>query len=175
MLAPHFPGLYSSLELCCEGLWFTRIQEDGYDKGAHQSYLGAERNTLVNPNWFQPCQCCCCLCYPGEYLRLGTLISYKWAQVIWSLWLSQASVHSLWSLCWCHWCCLSSAWSPRHWSPCRRLCRLCQDTQLNLPVLLPLLLSHQCHQQRGGWCLFCLQCWQCIHDLLRVDLAQNIN
>ena len=23
--------------------------------GAHQSYLGADRNTLVNPNWFQPC------------------------------------------------------------------------------------------------------------------------
>ena len=35
----------------------------------------------VNPNWFRPCQCCCCLCYPGEYLRLGTLISYNWAQV----------------------------------------------------------------------------------------------
>ena len=48
----------------------------------HQSYLGAERNTLVNPNWFQPCQCCCCLCYPGEYLKLGTLISYNWAQVL---------------------------------------------------------------------------------------------
>ena len=39
-----------------------------------QSYLGAERNTLVNPNWFQPSQCCCCLCYSGEYLRLGTLM-----------------------------------------------------------------------------------------------------
>ena len=65
-VAPHFHGLYSSLELCCEGPWFTSIQEDGCDKGAHQSYLGAERNTLVNPNWFQPCQCCCCLCYPAE-------------------------------------------------------------------------------------------------------------
>ena len=31
---------------------------------------------------FQPCQCCCCLCYPGEYLGLGTLISYNWAQVL---------------------------------------------------------------------------------------------
>ena len=39
---------------------------------------------------FQPCQCCCRLCYPGcccrlsypgEYLRLGTLVSYNWAQV----------------------------------------------------------------------------------------------
>ena len=81
-VAPHFHGLYSSLELCCEGPWFTSIQEDGCDKGAHQSYFGTKRNTLVNPNWFQPCQCCCCLCYPGEYLRLGTLISYNWAQVL---------------------------------------------------------------------------------------------
>ena len=73
---------------------------------------------------------------------------------IWSLWLSQVSVHSLWSLCWCHWC-LSSAWSSRHWSACRRLWRLCQDAQLNLPVLLPLLLSHQWrhrqHQHWQGW------------------------
>ena len=57
-------------------------KEDGCDTGAHQSYFGAKRNTLVNPNWFQPCQCCCCLCYPGEYLRLGTLISYKLAQIL---------------------------------------------------------------------------------------------
>ena len=77
-----FQCFYSSLELCCEGPWFTSIQEDGCDKGAHQSYLGAKRNIPVIPNWFQPCQCCCCLCYPGEYLRLGTLISYNWAQVL---------------------------------------------------------------------------------------------
>ena len=57
-------------------------QEHGCDKAAHQSYLGTERNTPVIPNWFQPQQCCCCLCYPGEYLRLGTLISYNLAQVL---------------------------------------------------------------------------------------------
>ena len=61
--------------------WFTSIRENGCDKGAHQSYLGAEINTLVNPNCFQPCQCCSCQCYPAEYLRLGTLIRYNWAQV----------------------------------------------------------------------------------------------
>ena len=55
--------------------WFTSIQEDGCDKGAHQLYP-------VNPNWFPPCQCCCYLCYPGEYIGLGTLISYNWAQVL---------------------------------------------------------------------------------------------
>ena len=85
----------------------------------------------------------------------------------WSLWQSQASVHLLWSLCWCHWCCLSSAWSSQHWSQCRRLWRLCWDAQLILPVLLPLLLSHWCRQQSGGWWLFCLKWWQCCYDLLR--------
>ena len=39
-IAPHFHGLYSSLVLCCEGPWFTSIQEDECDKGAHQSYFG---------------------------------------------------------------------------------------------------------------------------------------
>ena len=77
---PH--GVFSSLELCCEGPWFTSLQKNGCDKGAHRSYLGTERNTPVIPNWFQPCQCFCCLCYPGEYLRLGTLSSYNWAMVL---------------------------------------------------------------------------------------------
>ena len=27
-------------------------------------------------------QCCCCLCYPGEYLKLGTLVRCKYAQVL---------------------------------------------------------------------------------------------
>ena len=69
-VAPHLHGSYSPLEHCCEGPWFTSIQEDGCDKGAHQSYLGTERNTPIIPNCFQSSQCCCCLCYPGEYVRL---------------------------------------------------------------------------------------------------------
>ena len=69
----------------------------------------------------------------------------------WSFWLSQASVHLLWSL----WCCLSSTWSFWHWSPCHRLWRLCRDAQLILPVLLLLLLSLWCHQQNIDWWLFC--------------------
>ena len=95
-----------------------------------------------------------------EYFRLGTLISYNWAQVL-EAW------DSLKLLSFVLICCLSSAWSSWHWSPCRRLWRLCRDAQLSLPVFLPLLLSHQCHQQSGGWWLFCLQYWQCLHDLLR--------
>ena len=75
---PHFHGLYS-LELCCEDPWFT---ERRCDKGAHQSYLGTEKNTAVIPNWFLPWQCCSCLCCPGDYLRLGTLISYNWAKLL---------------------------------------------------------------------------------------------
>ena len=69
-VASHFHGLYSCLQLCCEGPGFTSVQEDGCGKEVHQSYLGTERSTPVVPNWFQTCQCRCCLCYPGEYLRL---------------------------------------------------------------------------------------------------------
>ena len=82
VVALPFHGLYSSVELYCEGPWYISIQEDGCDKEAHQLYLGTERNTPVIPNWFQPCQSCCCLCYPGEYLWLGTLIHDSWAQVL---------------------------------------------------------------------------------------------
>ena len=34
VVAPHFHGLYSPSERCCEGPWFTSVQEDGCDKGA---------------------------------------------------------------------------------------------------------------------------------------------
>ena len=37
-------------------------------------YLGTERITHVIPNWFQHCQCGCCLCYRREYFGVGTLI-----------------------------------------------------------------------------------------------------
>ena len=85
----------------------------------------------------------------------------------WSLWLSQAFIRLLWPPCWCRWCCLPSAWSIRHWSPCWRQWSLYQDDQLILPVLLPLLLSHRCHQLSEDWWLFCLQCWQRLRDLMR--------
>ena len=48
----------------------------------HQSYFGTERNGSAVPNWFQPCKYCCRLCYPGEYLRLGTLVRYNGAKVL---------------------------------------------------------------------------------------------
>ena len=46
--------------MACILLWGSAVRvhdsqaykEDGCDKGEHQSYLAAERNTLVNPNWF---------------------------------------------------------------------------------------------------------------------------
>ena len=58
----------------------------------------------------------------------------------------------------------ASSW---HWSWSCGLWRLSQDSQLILPVLPPLLLSHWCHQQSRDWWLFCLQCWQCPHELRR--------
>ena len=77
--------------MACILLWSAAVR--GHDsqanskmdvtrEGAHRWFLGSERNTPVIPNWFQLCQCCCCLCYTGEYLRLGTLISYNWDQVL---------------------------------------------------------------------------------------------
>ena len=87
----------------------------------------------------------------GEYdLRPGTLTTYNWAQVLEACdCLKLLCIYFDLSLRWCHWRCLPSAWSSRHWSPCCRLWRVCQDAQLILPVLLPLPLSHQCHQQSG--------------------------
>ena len=100
--APHFHGIYSSLQLCCQGPWFTSIQEDGWDKETHQLYLGTERNVPVVPNWFEPCQCCSHLSYSGEYLRLGTLIGYNWKLVTIS---SFCPFTLLWYPRWCCWCC----------------------------------------------------------------------
>ena len=119
-VAPHFHGLYSSLKRYCEGTWFTSIQEDRCDKGAHQSYLGTERDTPVTSNWFQSCQCCCCLCY-----IISWTVSQAWnphqlqlSPDTWSLWLSQASIRfTLISVLMP--VVLSSAWSSRHWSPYR--------------------------------------------------------
>ena len=37
-------------------------------------YLGTCNSKLVSF-----CQCCCHLCYPGEYLRLGTFNKHNWA------------------------------------------------------------------------------------------------
>ena len=58
----------------CKGRWMWQ--------GSASVHLGTERNTPIIPNWFQPCQCCCCLCNPGGYLRQWILISYDWAQVL---------------------------------------------------------------------------------------------
>ena len=60
-VAPHFHGSHSSLQLCCEGPWFTSIQEIGCDK-VTKWYLETGRNASIVSNWFRPCQCCCRLC-----------------------------------------------------------------------------------------------------------------
>ena len=85
-VASHFHGLYSSLELCCEGSWITGKQEDGCDQGAHQSYLGTEGNAPIIRNCFQPCQYCC----------LSVLESIS------GLESSSDTTYLLWSLCWYH-------------------------------------------------------------------------
>ena len=52
----------------------------GRDKGAHQSYLGTDRNAPVIPSWFQPCLYCCRLCCHEDHFRLRALANYDWAR-----------------------------------------------------------------------------------------------
>ena len=86
--------------------------------------------------------------------------SDKLSSGAWSLWLSQAAINLLWSLCWCCWCCqLVLLGTDLYW-----LWKLCQDAQLILPVLI--LLLSQWYQPSRYWWLVCLQCQQCFHDLL---------
>ena len=106
-----------------------------------------------------------CMCNPGQYLRLGTLISYDWAQVLEACDFSSFCPFALISLL------MPLALSVINlvfWALVSMLCSMCmlrRDAQLNLPVL-PFLLSHQCHQQSGDWWLLYLQCWQCLRDFL---------
>ena len=101
------------------------------------------------PKWFQPCQCCCRLCYPREYSSLEpssdtteprylsfmtvssycpfTLISLLMPLVLFVINLVFSALISM------------------------------PQAELILPVLLPLLLRTRCHQQSGDWWLFCLQ------------------
>ena len=114
-----FGGLHYSLKLYCEGPWFTSMQEDGCDKEAHQSYFGTQKNAPVVSDWYQTRQCCGRLCYAGGYLRLGTPVSYKWAQMLDACdCLKHMSIYcdlcvdAVGIICPCFF---------RHWYPCRRL------------------------------------------------------
>ena len=67
-------------------LWGSMIQKYRgrwmWQGSASVVFWNWEKITPVIPNWFQPSRCCCCLCYRGEYLGLGTLTSDKWSQVL---------------------------------------------------------------------------------------------
>ena len=83
-----------------------------FNSSMRQSHLGTERNAPVIPNCFQPCQCCCHLCSPGEHLRLGTLVGYNWAQVpeACELWILSAELQRIQAMeitCCCKILCIS--------------------------------------------------------------------
>ena len=44
--------------------------------------LELRKSAPVVQNRFRSCHCCCRLCYPGEYLKLGNLVRYNWPQVL---------------------------------------------------------------------------------------------
>ena len=70
---------YHLISLACFLLWSSAVRV--HDSPAYRKMdVTRERISRITSNWFQPCQCCCCLCYPGEYLRLRTLIGYNCAQ-----------------------------------------------------------------------------------------------
>ena len=137
-----FPWLVFLFGALLWSLWITSIEEDRCDKGAHPLYLGTERNIPVIPNWFQPCKCCCCLCYPGECLWLGTSTVMTEPR-----YLKHVTVPSF---------CLvgvviSLVFSALISMP-QAVETLSRRFTYFLPVL-PLLLSHQCHQQSRDWWL----------------------
>ena len=140
-------GSYSSLQLFCEGPWVTSLQEDRCDEGAHQSYLGTERGAPLVPNWFQACQCCCHLCYPGEYLRLGTIFITTESKYLKRVTVSSfCPLTPISSPCCCLWCCCllgtdlhetcTRTKLPYGWSPSRHswLRLLPEPNNLTLPL-----------------------------------------
>ena len=77
-----FPWLVFFFAALLWGPMMHRHEGNGCDKGAHQPHLWIERNASVVPNWFQPRQSCCHLCYAWEYLMLANLVRYNWAPVL---------------------------------------------------------------------------------------------
>ena len=73
----HFQGLYSSLELCCEGPRFTSIQEDGCDKEAHQFILELREILLSFQTAFILVNAAVVCAILEIYLWHGSLISYN--------------------------------------------------------------------------------------------------
>ena len=150
-----FPWVVFFFVALLRGFIIHKQEEDGCDKWTHQSYLGTEENAPVIPRWFQPCQCCRRLCYPWEYLRLGTLVRNNWAQV-----LEACDCLKLLSIYFDYLDCVNFTGVVCHQlsllgTDLHAISRggLCRDAQLILLVLL-LLLSHRYHQESGDWWLF---------------------
>ena len=63
-VAPHFHGLYSSLQLCCEDPWCTSTQEDGCDKDVFGIWDTLQDANLISSTvLFILCVCVCvCVC-----------------------------------------------------------------------------------------------------------------
>ena len=108
-----FPWLVFFLQLCCEGPWFTTIQEDGCDKGAHQSYLGNERNAPVAQNWFHS------ILKHLHWLPVKARISCKTACLCFNAITASTPVY------------LSDL---HRWSPLRSLCSSADSRLLKIPV-----------------------------------------
>ena len=157
MVALHVRGLYSSLE-SGESPWFTPYRKMNVIR--YQSYIRANWNTLVIPNWSQACHCCCCVCYPKQYLRLVTVVvvcaildSISDLSMLLLCVLSQTVSHT------CHCCCCCVCY-PRQCLTLVTAVVVCAipDSVSDLSLLLLLLcvlsqtVSQTCH------CCCCVCC-----------------
>ena len=82
VVAPHFHGMYSSLEFCCKGPWFTRIHKDGCDKEASQDISWNWEIYSCHSKLVSTLSMLLLSVLSGQHLRLWTFISYNWAQIL---------------------------------------------------------------------------------------------
>ena len=81
----------------------------------------------------------------------------------WSLWLSQASVQSLWSLCWCHWCYYNSRCIKINAGP-RTLLQspVFETSNLLLPMYIEMDLAYQRRDNYLGFWHFSTIVLRCV-------------
>ena len=120
-VAPYFRYFYSSLELCCEGPWFTSIQKMDVTMERISCILELREILLSIQTGFSLVNAAvvCAILESISGLEPSSIITeprhLKLVTV--SSFCPFTLISVLMPLVWC---CLSSVWSSRHWS-CRRL------------------------------------------------------
>ena len=120
-VAPHFHGSYSSLQFCCEGPWFTNIQEDRCDLERINRILQLREMFQLLLTGFYLVNAAVVCAIIESISGLEPLSDTTEPRYLKLVTVSTTSIRLLLSPCWGRWCCLPSVWSSRDWSPCRCL------------------------------------------------------